>query len=686
MDTSSLSRRIISVILVFFSMAAISPVRGAYVSIPGPTPGPTPIICTDKAVYFERDILTITLSGWNYGPEWITATKREFDVYVRLLALFAPLYLDSTGIWSTSEVPCLTNQQIGSKQVNYVGYYTSYVVLPNTPTGLYTLETGVRLMGSPNWASQLNAVSFWVVPESGMHYYVNSEKGTDIPSAGSETSPWRTITYALNHAYGIDLKNSTTIHVAKGTYSPSTPSTPGETFPLILQEWVSLRGEKADETIIDAKGSAYHVIVCAENWSVVDGFTIKGGKAVGPKDEDQRGGGVYCAKGKKIVLQNNIIEVNTAEYGAGVCINEGFAIIHNNIIQDNEAFKWGGAIVYESKAGGSIVCNTIRQNNANCGAGIYCDDSKPEIHNNVINNNEAKESGGGIHCESGSPLIESNMINENQVLANNGMAAGGGIYCFDSSSPTITNNAIIKNSATGAESKGGGISSNSATPKIFNNIIYGNEAMGSLYGNGGGIYDFGSSLEVKDCSIFNNKASLHGGGICCEATQGTIWNNIIHHNIASNADGGGIYWDGLCIAPKILSNTIADNHADLGSGGGIWVGINTGLIIENCIIYGNSDSVSGQLELLSSVQPSYCCIQDWPGAGTGYNIDDNPMFKPGPYGDYYLDHGTPQSQCIDKGSVLATTAKLDQLTTNSDVTASKPDQDQLDIGFHYHIP
>ena len=52
-------------------------------------------------------------------------------------------------------------------------------------------------------------------------------------------------------------------------------------------------------------------------------------------------------------------------------------------------------------------------------------------------------SGSGIECNNASPTIRNNTITGNKTDAQ-----GGGIYCYNYSSPSITNNIIIKNTAT----------------------------------------------------------------------------------------------------------------------------------------------------------------------------------------------------------------------------------------------
>ncbi len=186
---------------------------------------------------------------------------------------------------------------------------------------------------------------------------------------------------------------------------------------------------------------------------------------------------------------------------------------------------------------------------------------------------------------------------------------------------SIVNNTISNNSAN----SGGGLFY--CDGAIQNNTIIGNYAKQ----DGGGLaYCHGT---IMSNIISANVASYYGGGI--RNCDGGILNNIIYKNSALS--GGGLYYcDG-----DIKNNTIWGNVAT-SHGGGLmscyWANI------QNCIIY-NNRAYMGSDQIGGSSPPSYCCIQDWNGEGTG-NISANPRLLNPAYGDFHLREDSP---CIDAG-------------------------------------
>jgi len=141
-------------------------------------------------------------------------------------------------------------------------------------------------------------------------------------------------------------------------------------------------------------------------------------------------------------------------------------------------------------------------------------------------------------------------------------------------------------------------------------------------------------------------------------------NNTIAENTAE-ADGGGIW----CEYPTMSNNTISGNVAG-GLGGGIYTWNYTQSNITDSIVWNNGDD-------LENCTATFCCIQDL-DEGEG-NIHDDPLFVPGPYGDYYLH---PDSPCIDAGSRSAEEAGLSDCTTQAD---GRPDARTVDMGVHYPV-
>ncbi|MHC4213186.1 MAG: LamG-like jellyroll fold domain-containing protein [Planctomycetota bacterium] len=178
---------------------------------------------------------------------------------------------------------------------------------------------------------------------------------------------------------------------------------------------------------------------------------------------------------------------------------------------------------------------------------------------------------------------------------------GGGICCWDNSSPTITNCNIIDNMAF----YGGGIGGYNSKPVISNCFIARNFAS-----------DFGGGLcrlagLISNCIIAANKAVVEGGGLYWY--DGDITNCLITGNTASIA--GGL---SMCKG-NIIGCTISSNKAERDAGG---LHLCHGLI-SNSIIWGNIADFNPQI--FNSSEPVYSCIQDWPYLQNG-NIDEDPLF------------------------------------------------------------
>ncbi|MFH1745412.1 MAG: right-handed parallel beta-helix repeat-containing protein [Planctomycetota bacterium] len=254
---------------------------------------------------------------------------------------------------------------------------------------------------------------------------------------------------------------------------------------------------------------------------------------------------------------------------------------------------------------------TIRNGWADYGGGVGCwEYSSPTITNCTISGNSAYLHGGGVHCYSSSPTITNCTISGNS-------AERGGVYCYDSS-PTITNCTISGNSA---DLEGGGV--------------------------GCGVY---RSPTIADCTISGNSADYAGGGVgCWEYSSPTITNCTISGN-SSNAFGGGGVYCYYYSSPTITNCTISGNSTTPGSGG-VFCLVSSSPTITNCILWNDTTpEISGD----GSLVVTYCDIQGgWDGEG---NIDDDPLFvdPDGPDddpdtwedNDYHLDTGSP---CIDTG-------------------------------------
>jgi len=274
---------------------------------------------------------------------------------------------------------------------------------------------------------------------------------------------------------------------------------------------------------------------------------------------------------------------------------------------------------------------------------------------------------------------ENDSVLDGFTITNGYSSHGGGVKCYDCSSPTIINNRITGN-------VGPGIGCNTrAAPIISKNIISENSR---------GIDCDGAKVTISD-NIISSHTSNYGAGIFCNASDLVITNNVIANNTASKC-GGGIYCDNSTI--NLTNNTIMGNSAGR-EGGGILCKTFSSLAITNTIMWNNSAPVGEEAWIGTSSEPSTLtidysdleggqssvyvesgCTLNW---GTGM-IDAAPLFAPGPMGDYYLSQiaaGQAQdSPCVDTGDPGST------MIIGTTRTDEVQDSGVVDMGFHYRLP
>jgi hypothetical protein len=234
--------------------------------------------------------------------------------------------------------------------------------------------------------------------------------------------------------------------------------------------------------------------------------------------------------------------------------------------------------------------------------------------------------GGGVRGNDSLATIQFNLIGLNEATT-----VGGGLYGCNG---LITGNIITQNSAAGS---GGGLSD--CDGKVVNNVITQNAA-----DDGGGLaHCLG---ETRNNSIRHNSAIYAGGGLF--SCYGLIQNNVISGNSAR-------YGGGMDSCDSIVNDTIVNNSATI-SGGGLRQSVSEAGTA-NCIIWGNETPDDPQVSLGgTATNPTYSCIQDWTGGGTGnFALEPDFVDSNGSDGDpsttwdnnYRL---SSSSACIDRGN------------------------------------
>ncbi len=276
------------------------------------------------------------------------------------------------------------------------------------------------------------------------HYYVDAAHGSNTTGDGSQGTPWKTITWALNHISGSDIQ----VHVAPGTYNASL----GENFPLAAQPGISLIGAGYTSTTL-AGVSSQAVVFFSSTYvytetTVLSGFTISGGSS-----------GVYVegigGAGSNPTIEANRITGNT--YGIYNKVDAGrrvYTVIKDNLISGNTFHGiYNHADYAQAHASPQIMRNQIISNG---GAGIHCyaaasgsDTSycSPVVTGNTIANNN----GNGMTCQTYYAGACNAQLTGNNIFNNQGWGIGrshDGSY-LSTSYPKLINNLVADNASGG---------------------------------------------------------------------------------------------------------------------------------------------------------------------------------------------------------------------------------------------
>jgi len=201
-------------------------------------------------IYTEGGIFTVSLKASNLGgSDWITRSN-----YLDIKQGANPNFSGTPRIGNGPLAVTFSNTSnyaddfiwdYGDGITSTIATFThthEYV----TP-GLYTVTLTASNIINSSVYERIGYVS--VFPSSSESiYYVDGENGDDAPSNGSQSAPWRTITYALSQVSDAGVE----IRIASGIYDRDL----GETFPIQLSPGIRLVGAGKDTTIISGESGA----------------------------------------------------------------------------------------------------------------------------------------------------------------------------------------------------------------------------------------------------------------------------------------------------------------------------------------------------------------------------------------------------------------------------------------------
>jgi hypothetical protein len=375
----------------------------------------------------------------------------------------------------------------------------------------------------------------------------------------TQSSPCGKIQDAVDRA-----SNGDEIRVAQGTYTDWNTRTVGlvVTQTIFLSKSLTLRGGYTTSdwassfpltrpTILDGQGW-HRAIYITATMATVGGFNVTNGNAV-----NDNGGGIYLDSGSNSAILNNRIYSNTASNsGGGIFIAGGTPLVQGNDIYSNTttaANVGSGGGVYVS--GGSpfiesnrIYSNTAPGSNSDAGGGGIYAQSTCFIRGNEIFGNTGGYSGGGINIDIQGTSVAT--VERNSIHHNSATNRGGGIYVRDFDI-TVRNNVIYSNSAV---DNGGGISYFWADGVVENNTVYGN--------TGDGIYsdNLDGSPTIRNNIVVSNTAS----GIRKASGSITVTYNDAFGNATNNYSGVLLGTGNITANPQFVSDGV-DYHLAAGS-------------------------------------------------------------------------------------------------------------------------
>jgi hypothetical protein len=279
------------------------------------------------------------------------------------------------------------------------------------------------------------------------------------------------------------------------------------------------------------------------------------------------GGAIYNeTPNSTLILQNVRVSGNMAVLGGGI-FTWGNLLLIDCSVDCNSALKQGGGIwcgqdltMYKSTVDSNKV---LEVSSENFGGGVVIDTgnailSCSSISYNIVECVTTGGSAGAINIMTGSLLAQNSHFDENEAFSSGGIQVGVGDV-------TLLKSSISKNKSfiTGSNCGGGGIVITSGNVSLQESEICDNETQG-MYS--GGIISFLGNVTVLRSKICRNSNCGPGGAIACNFNGTvTVSQSKLSSNTASSLGGAIVNFsdeDGqvLVYNSEITSNTLTNQQ------------------------------------------------------------------------------------------------------------------------------
>jgi predicted outer membrane repeat protein len=336
--------------------------------------------------------------------------------------------------------------------------------------------------------------------------------------------------------------------------------------------------------------------------------------------------------------------------------------------QGNSSEHYRGFWFHNGENSDSILDGfTIQTGFENSGGGIYCENSSsPTIINCKFRQNYADWGGGAIYCYANSDPFITDCVFDFNIAG----LHGGAIHCHTDCDPWIRRCTFIHNNSGNV---GGALSCFTNCNAI---VSFGTFTQNTAEDYGGGIFCYQSSHpRFISCTLTDNTAA-NGGGVYTNLCDTVLTNCLIADNDASQK-GGGI--DNVGGNPIITNCTIVSNTAGTLGGGFACEGTCSPQMV-NSILYANAAAQGDEVALryhdcvltvsYSSLLPGSARIYTEGSSYVYWGYGNNTLYNPTlEFTSYRLRKYSP---CIDAGDNSAVPADVADLDEDDDTAEPTP--------------